>query len=91
MSNCNLSLNLLGERSDEALSLRPGEGAIHAGNVRRRGPHPSIAWTAKLGLLKVWCCVFLGLRKKVYVPTAGPSEPQALAVGLRRIVVPAHG
>ncbi|TWU04815.1 hypothetical protein Pla52n_28590 [Stieleria varia] len=32
---------------------------------------------------------------QVYVPTAGAaggtSEPQTLAVGLRRIVVPAHG
>ncbi|TWU08089.1 hypothetical protein Pla52n_06700 [Stieleria varia] len=25
------------------------------------------------------------------IAAGGPSEPQALAVGLRRIVVPAHG
>ncbi|TWT93778.1 hypothetical protein Pla52n_56060 [Stieleria varia] len=46
------------------------------------------------GLLKVWCCVFLGFRKFMSLLPAqlvAPSEPQALAVGLRRIVVPAHG
>ncbi|TWT93790.1 hypothetical protein Pla52n_56180 [Stieleria varia] len=46
-------------------------------------------WTAQSLLL------FLFGFAQVYVRTAGtadgPSEPQALAVGLRRIVVPAHG
>ncbi|TWU01310.1 hypothetical protein Pla52n_46840 [Stieleria varia] len=46
-------------------------------------------WTAQSLVL----CLFEFAR--VFVPTAGaagdPSEPQALAVGLWRIVVPAHG
>ncbi|TWT87986.1 hypothetical protein Pla52n_69430 [Stieleria varia] len=48
----------------------------------------------KPGLSKRWGCVFLGLRWFMSLLPAqlvAPSEPQTLAVGLRRIVVPAHG
>ncbi|TWU04329.1 hypothetical protein Pla52n_23690 [Stieleria varia] len=46
------------------------------------------------GLFKIWGCGILGLRKFMSLLPAklvDSSEPQALAVGLRRIVVPAHG
>ncbi|TWU03008.1 hypothetical protein Pla52n_40970 [Stieleria varia] len=46
------------------------------------------------GLLKIWGCGTMTLRKflsPLPAQLAASSEPQALAVGLRRIVVPAHG
>ncbi|TWU05030.1 hypothetical protein Pla52n_30760 [Stieleria varia] len=53
-----------------------------------------VAKEGKAWLIKMWRCVFLGLRKFMSLLPAqpvAPSEPQALAVGPRRIVVPAHG
>ncbi|TWU05882.1 hypothetical protein Pla52n_15970 [Stieleria varia] len=52
-------------------------------------PRPALGWA-----VQIWCCGTVALREFLSPLPAQlgvPSEPQALAVGLRRIVVPAHG
>ncbi|TWU05046.1 hypothetical protein Pla52n_30920 [Stieleria varia] len=62
--------------------------------VKRNRAKPDVTKRGSSGLFKIWGCGTMALRKflsPLPAQVVAPSEPQALAVGLRRIVVPAHG